>query len=480
MKPRVCAIPPTCSSEAGDIAVDIAAAVGLMLDPWQQFCLRAICGEAREGKWSAFEAALMVGRQNGKGAILEARALAGVLAFGERRVWHTAHNLDTAEEAHERLVQRIEASDDLAALVRKVSHVNGRKAVVFTNGARIDYRSRDGRGGRGKSVDLLIVDEAMYTDSAMLGALIPTMGSRPNPQIVYAMSGLLWHSEMMRKLQAKVVAGDPPSALCWLEYSAPADADIRDEDAWVLANPSIPGRITKEFIRKELESGMDEEEFRREIMCVSDQPGGAQIIDSDLWDLGCDPASQPGEQVAFGLHVGADRKSATVAVASLRADGRTHVEVVASQAGASWVVDWLGDRAEAAPWSFPIQVLAGSGAAAHIPGLAGAGVPVTEVNSGGYRSSCARLLDLVRDGQLVHLGQPLLEAAVFGAREHRVGQAFEWSWKRSTEDIGPLVAVTLALAGLAGNELSVERKTSAPLVVEDHGAVLVGAGDLAW
>ena len=71
---------------------------GLFLDDWQQFVLRHALGERADGKWAAQTVGLTVGRQNGKGSILEARELAGLFLLGEQLIIHTAHLQKTATQ----------------------------------------------------------------------------------------------------------------------------------------------------------------------------------------------------------------------------------------------------------------------------------------------------------------------------------------------------------------------------------------------
>lgn len=88
--PRIASIPSYVSS-AGQEAVELAASCGLVLDPWQEFCLNHGLGERADGKWAAFECGIVVSRQNGKGGIFEARCLAGLYLFGERLILYSAH-----------------------------------------------------------------------------------------------------------------------------------------------------------------------------------------------------------------------------------------------------------------------------------------------------------------------------------------------------------------------------------------------------
>jgi hypothetical protein len=62
--------------------------------------------------------------------------------------------------------------------------------------------------------------------------------------------------------------------------------------------------------------------------------------------------------------------------------------------------------------------------------------------------ACGRLLDLVRDDNLRHLGSQELRDAVLGAKQRDVGDAWAWSRKNSSVNIAPLVAVTLGLGAV--------------------------------
>ena len=84
-RPRVSSI-PEYSSSTGDEAIELAAMAGLVLDDWQQWILRHSLGETSDGKWAAREVGLMVSRQNGKGALLEARELAGLFILEEELI----------------------------------------------------------------------------------------------------------------------------------------------------------------------------------------------------------------------------------------------------------------------------------------------------------------------------------------------------------------------------------------------------------
>jgi hypothetical protein len=76
---------------------------------------------------------VIVSRQNGKGAILEARELAGLFQFGEELILHSAHEYRTAMEAFRRILaclgrlgRRINDNlFDVDGILVKVTNTNG-------------------------------------------------------------------------------------------------------------------------------------------------------------------------------------------------------------------------------------------------------------------------------------------------------------------------------------------------------------------
>ena len=102
-QPRLWHVPEHATSAGGE-AAELAARAGLHLDPWEKFVLDGALAERADGKWASWEVGLNVPRQNGKGAILEARELAGPILFGERLLIHSAHEQATSSEHFLRLL----------------------------------------------------------------------------------------------------------------------------------------------------------------------------------------------------------------------------------------------------------------------------------------------------------------------------------------------------------------------------------------
>ena len=101
----------------GREAAELAASAGLVFDGWEAEALEdgLVSGRMAVGRRS--KSVWIVPRQNGKGAVLEARELAGLFLFGERLILHSAHQFKTAQEAFRRILFLVQSSPDLERLV---------------------------------------------------------------------------------------------------------------------------------------------------------------------------------------------------------------------------------------------------------------------------------------------------------------------------------------------------------------------------
>lgn len=453
-QPRICVRPPSTSSSGPEVA-DLCESVGLMLDPWQRYCLDVIHAEAG-GRWAAFEAGLIVPRQNGKGSVLVAVELGALFLFGEQLVLHSSHEFKTSAEGFRRLLSYVEGSDDLRRRVGKVRTSHGEEGIELLSGQRIRFVARSTGSGRGFTADRAILDEAYNLGPAQMAALLPTLSARPDPQILYTSSAPMASSAQLHDVRRRALAGTS-ARLALLEWSI--DPDVDDEDdpaAWAKANPALGIRVPAGFVQAERDA-LPSAEFRRERLGVPDAPAGEQ---PPLFGVGCwEGCLQAGSRVAgrvwFGVEISHDRQAASIAVT----DG-THVELVDRRAG----VDWLAGRvAELVSRHRPVGVVVDpSGPAGPVvDGLAAVpGIRLVEVSGGEVAAACGRMFDLVTGQKVRHIGQPDLDLAVGAARRRPRGDAFVWD-RRGELDVSPLVAVTLAVWVASGRAAPAR----APIVV---------------
>ncbi|MBW0088245.1 terminase [Pseudonocardia sp. KRD-184] len=434
-------------SSAGEEAVDFCASFGLHLDPWQQYVLTEALGERADGRWAAFEVAALVPRQNGKGALLEARELAGLFLFGEQLILHSAHEFKTAQEAFRRVLMHVQNSPSLEKRVARVRTSHGEEGIELKSGARLRFVARSTGSGRGFSGDTVILDEAYNLASEGMAALLPTLSARPNPQIWYTSSAGMSSSDQLRRVRERGVAGTS-KRLAFFEWSAPSDASLDDREAWAQANPALGRRITEEFVESERDA-MDDEGFARERLGVWFDPATQMVIDGKKWSALADEASRIVGPKVFAIDATPERTAAAIAVAGRRADGVGHVEIVESRPGTGWVLSRmveLQQRHQAAAWLVDPASTAGS----FINGMQNAGIEPVLVTGRELAQACGSLYEsVVEAGSLRHLNQSPLNAALTGAKKRPLGDAWAWHRRNSEVDISPLVAATLAWHGFA-------------------------------
>lgn len=465
--PRISSIPPYVSSSGQDV-VDLAASAGLILDPWQEYCLRHGLGEREDGRWSAFEVGVVVSRQNGKGSIFEARCLAGLFLFGERLILYSAHEFKTAQEMFLRMQALVENTDAFRRRVKRIRTSHGDEGIELLDGARLRFVARSTGSGRGFSGDLNIMDEAFNLPDAAVDALMPTMSARPNPQLWYGSSAAdkdIAPCDQLGRVRRRGLKGDD-SSLFYAEWSIEScTSECGDEctehdnpaspGSWAKANPALGIRISEEHVARE-HASMGAKGFARERLGVGNWPTDAAdqwaVIAEAKWRAVADSDSEPVGKVAFAIHVAPDRSWAAIATAGRRADGLVHLEVVEHRPGTAWVPErakTLVDR-----WDpCALVVDAGSPAGSLIADLDALGLELTMPSHREVGHAFGQLVDGVvpEEGEptVRVLPHPALDAAVAGAVTRPLGDAKAWDSKAASVDICPLVAVTFAAWGFA-------------------------------
>lgn len=444
-RPRVVSLPEGDDS-AGIEAVQLAESVGVMLDDWQQFALRSALREREDGKWSAFETALIVARQNGKGEVLGVRALAGLFLFGEQLILMSAHEFKTAAESFRRVLAWVDGSDDLRSRVARVRTSHGEEGIELLTGQRLRFVARSTGSGRGFTGDCVILDEAYRLPEAAVGALLPTLSAVRNPQLWYASSAGHADSDVLRAIRDRGAKGDDPN-LCYLEWSADPQLASDDRTGWAQANPALGIRISEEHVEREF-AAMPETEFARERLGIWDEAAGADsAMNLDLWQKCFDGTSRALDPVALAVDVSPDGHG-SIAAAGSRPDGLTHVEVIDARPGTQWIAARVVELVNR--WSPSCVVLdAGSPAGALLPDLDRHGVRVEKVAGREVAQSAVAFSAAVNQAQLRHIDQPHLNASVAAARRRMVGDLWAFGRRGSFVDISPLVACSLAHWGHA-------------------------------
>lgn len=451
--PRILVSPPAVTSAAPEV-IEYAASVGLFLDDWQQFHLEHALGEQPNGKWSAFEVGDCVPRQNGKSALAEARVLGGLFVLDEELIVYSAHLFDTAMEVMRRLEQWLDNSGEKFTTSRS----NGKEGFELATGQRVKFKTRTKGGGRGLSGDCVILDEAMILDASSIGALMPTLAARPNPQLWYMGSAVDQevHDKgyVFASVRKRALEGSSPR-LCYMEHSAEEGDDPADARTRAKANPGMGIRITPEYIEDEYQAMIHTPKiFAVERLGIGDWPELAEAlippIPADAWSARQD--DQPQLVTAYPQSIGVDRDPQTklwsVGGAIWTHTGATHIELGFNQQAsvtemAEYLVDLVGHTDPAA-----LVIDQRSPAAILKPYLVQAGIEPTMTNAPELATACEGLVEAVFAEHVTHSGQPILTDSVVSAVKRELpGGRFAWD-KPIGGSIVQTMAVTLAHWGL--------------------------------
>lgn len=445
-----------------------------MLDGWQQDYLTDSLAEDEDGNWSCFECGLIVSRQNGKGSVLEARVLAGMLLFGERLILWSAHETKTAFEAFLRCEDLFTSDPELKKLVKSIHRANGKEGIELHNGSRLRFVARSSGSGRGFSADLVILDEAYALTAIEMAALIPTLSSRDNPQVWYTSSPPLdgLTGDHLFNLRKRAKTGTDESLL-WYDYGLQdlslddlddmSDADrvalLSDPDTWLKTNPACGIRISEAFTKKEYTT-LPWRDFARERCGIwpKQVTEGAGVIDIDDWRNRV-VSERPTGGTVFALDINPARTMSALMAITAELEGPITISVVAYAAGTDWVVPKLVQlRDTRSPLAIALDVKGPAGSL--ILDLEDEGFHLPRdrdrprrgdlyiPNAQEVAASFGLFVDLFRQGQLWHAGDEPLTRAVATAETRNLVGGTAWDRGKGGADISPLCAGTIGVGAM--------------------------------
>jgi hypothetical protein len=421
------------------------------LDEWQDQALEASMGERAGGRWASKFCGISAPRQNGKSQLIVARALAGILLFGEKMIIISAHETDTAREVWKRLIDIIEANPSLEARVTGRMDAINREYLSFGKGAdrqTIKIKARRRNGVRGFSADCLLLDEAQVLDKSAWGSIVPTMSARPNPQIWLFGTPPTDEDDPFAFSRVRESAMAKKARHTWLEWSANPDDDFNSPAVWASANPSYGVRISEEACADD-RAAMDDQQFAQERLGIWSTDEQSAVLTMSEWKaLGAEGPALSVKPLVLAVDMSHSRQISIAACWHAESEGLYGEEVWAGQDSAA-AVAWLSARAG---YRIPILVDSMSPASSLVPGLKASRAKVQITTAADMAKACGLVYDMVKAGTLRHGDNPdqdQLAAAVAGARRRPIRDAGGWGWDRRDEsvNIAPLVAFTLAALG---------------------------------
>ena len=413
VKPRLMSIPLKGKSLGPEFA-EFAEKCGYPLFPWQKFISNDFLTVDKSGAFTRKTIGIILSRQNGKTMLIALRILFGLFVLNERSIVAMSSKRGMAEDTFRKVCSIIDANDFLRVQVKlnrgEVGYRgNGKEHLDLLNGARYEIVASNADAARGKSANLLFVDELRYISEEAWAAAKPITIAMGNAAQTYVCSNAGdAFSTVLNSLREKALSY-PSKTLGWYEYSAPEYSKPADRKAWAMSNPSLGITITEEGLEEAL-SVMPMEKFLPEHLCMwvsslsSPWPLGA-------WEACADRTlSIPvGPDTFMAFDVAISKRTASLVAGQYLPNGKIAVGLM-QQWRSETAVDELQIAADIKTnWVdkyFPRMIMFDHYSTASIAArLTASGCRMIDVSGTAFYQASGDLLDCIVNSRLVHMGQ---------------------------------------------------------------------------
>lgn len=394
-----------------DEVAELAERVNMPLMPWQRWVLEDMLRIDDAGNFKRKTVGLLVARQNGKTHLARMRIIWGLMR-GERIV-AISSNRNMALDNFREVAYIIQTNDFLAEqLAHKPRLANGQEMITFKNGGRYEIVAATRDGARGKTADLLYIDELREVSLEAWTAARPVTRARTNSQTFVTSNAGDAFSEVLNDLRQRALDYPSPT-FAWYEYSAPQGCDIWDKKNWYLANPALGHTIGEDVIAEAVATNPIEA-TRTEVLC--------SWIDSlaSPWAVGVIEATSQsdlelpvGRPTVFAIDISPSKRDGALVAGVLLEDGRIGVGIMqlwTSEVGideikmADGIMSWFKQYR-------PSVLLYDKYATESLARrLNMSGVPIEDCSGQHFYNACADLAEAFINNRVVHSGQPELLA----------------------------------------------------------------------
>ena len=419
--------------------------------PWQVYFAAALFARGLNGDAERFLhrwAVMLVPRQSGKTTFAFWLILAWMLMG--KKVAYTAQSRAGATRRWEENVRDLLAPACGGRL--EIRRSNGREYVRLpqTGGECLLLTPTDS-GPRGEMFDGVFIDEAFDLEGAFEGAILPTMRTRPNAQMVLASSAGTWQSTLLIPYRDKGRAGT--DRVLHMEWAAREGVDVTDPDTWAGWVPALDSPKRADQLETMLAdvTVMDGERWDREVgnRWPPDESGRG-CIDMVQFES-CESAQVMHDSLTLTVAVAVNRARDHASVCLASVDGDELIwELVESRPGpTTWTADLVQELVERHDCKVAVDGYGASGLLA--AELAKRGVPLIDMNSKHLGRAFGLVMTYIADGKLVWLSHDEFKAAAEHVGMRRMGQGFYWREHQPEQGLGvPITCIEAAtVAGYA-------------------------------
>jgi len=426
------------------------------LMPYQEFVLKDMMAVDKKNNYRRKTSLLLISRQNGKSHLGRVRVIWGMFYGGEKKVIIMSANRATSLMLFREIAWIIESTPELKAMTKAIRYANGGERIELLNGATLDVISDNSSSPRGRTADLLWIDEIREISEDGYKAAVPVTRARANAQTFLTSNAGDHFSSVLNGLVER--AKDyPPETFGYYEYSAPqyCKIDITSDYFWKSAvapsNPALGYIITKESIEEAIATNPIEQ-TRTETLC--------QWIDSlqSPWPHGILEETSDntlemavGAYTVFAFDVSPSRRNGSLVAGQLLPDGRIGIGILETYSS-QMAIDELKMAASIKAWcdiykprlvcfdKYATQTIADR--------LSQAGVMTEDVSGQQFYKACGDLLEGLVNHRVVHNGQAELVQQMNNCAAKVNDSAWRIIKRKSAGDISAPIGLAMVVSKL--------------------------------
>jgi phage terminase large subunit-like protein len=389
---------------------DLAEKISMPLLPWQYFVLEDILRTDRSGMFYRKTNLVLTSRQSGKTHLARMRILAGLFLFNEKSIIAMSSNRNMALDTFRQVANTIEDNPFLKAQVRQIRYANGQESITLLNGARYEIVAATRDGSRGKTADLLYIDELREISEEAFKAAVPTTRARPNSQTLLTSNAGDAFSTVLNDLRERAMEY-PSKTLGYYEYSAPMAArqDIRNRKYWAMANPALGHTVTEEAIEESIAINSIETTLTETLTIWIDSQVSPWTFGSIEATSNSDLILPVGTMTVLAFDVSPSKRSGALVGAQITPEGKIGVGVIETYTS-EVAIDEVKMASQVNEWAMkyrPVSIAYDKYATASIAQrLTQSGHKLIDISGQSFYQACGELSDALSNLRLVHQGQP--------------------------------------------------------------------------
>lgn len=399
--------------------------LGEPLLEWQKHVLDQGLAIDDSGRFRRKTNTIVVARQNGKTTLVRALLLASLYVFDMKRIGIMAQDRKQSLETKEWLIEKIQSTPWLLERLKHDSRSHGEERIEVwchhypspcigkcNRVRRLDILASTPRAARGKTLDLLYIDELREITGPVWAAAEPTIRARKNAQIWTSSNAGDDTSTVLNTLRNTALANKSPRFGYW-EWSASPEKKITDKTGWLQANPSVGHIIEIEDIQDSFDRSTADE-FETEALCrwriALDSPWNLEAFDAGF-NKGIE--LDPKLETYMGLDLVFNRQEAYLVTVQVAPDGlRTFMHKWIKE-GPINEVELASEIAVLARQYRPRQIAYDPNTAGFVaPHLQKVGIRMepTGWSSSTFATLCDVTMSAMNSERIKHAGQPELRS----------------------------------------------------------------------